>query len=50
MTASWEGETFRLDTMGWCIKAGTLVALQEVFFTRGGVWADSAALLLGQRV
>ena len=33
MTATWEGETFRLDTLGTCIKAGTLIALQEVFFT-----------------
>jgi hypothetical protein len=34
VTASWEGETFRLDTLGWCIKPGRLIALQEVFFTR----------------
>ena len=34
MTASWEGETFRLDTLGSCIKPGTLVALSEVLFTR----------------
>ena len=33
MIATWEGETFRLDTLGTCIKAGTLIALQEVFFT-----------------
>jgi hypothetical protein len=33
MTATWEGETFRLDTLGTCIKAGTLIALQGVFFT-----------------
>jgi hypothetical protein len=25
MTASWDGETFRLDTVGSCIKPGTLV-------------------------
>jgi hypothetical protein len=32
--ATWEGETFRLDTLGACIKPGTLIALQEVKFTR----------------
>ena len=26
MTATWEGETFRLDTLGTCIKAGPLIA------------------------
>ncbi len=34
MTASWDGETFRLDTLGSCIKPGTLVELSEVLFTR----------------
>jgi Transposase DDE domain len=34
VTASGEGETFRLDTLGWCIKPGRLIELQEVFFTR----------------
>jgi DDE family transposase len=33
MTASWQGETFRLDTVGWCIKPGTLVDFSEVLFT-----------------
>ena len=33
MTASWQGETFRLDTLGTCIKPGTLVAFSEVHFT-----------------
>jgi Transposase DDE domain len=33
MTASWHGETFRLDTLGACIKPGTLVAFSEVHFT-----------------
>jgi Transposase DDE domain len=32
--ATWEGETFRLDTLGACSKPGTLVALQEVQVTR----------------
>jgi Transposase DDE domain len=32
--ATWAGETFRLDTLGACIKPGTLIALQEVKFTR----------------
>ena len=33
-TAWWDGETFRLDTLGACRKPGTLVALSEVWFTR----------------
>jgi hypothetical protein len=32
--ATWEGETCRLDTLGACSKPGTLIALQEVQFTR----------------
>ncbi len=31
--ATWEGETFRLDTLGACLKPGTLIALKEVKFT-----------------
>ena len=33
LTASWEGETFRLDTLGECSKPGTLIELKEVRFT-----------------
>jgi len=33
-TAWWDGETFRLDTLGACSKPGTLVALSAVWFTR----------------
>jgi hypothetical protein len=36
LTASWDGETFRRDTLGWCIKPGTLVDLPEVFCTAEG--------------
>jgi len=32
--ATWDGETFRLDTLGACIKPGTLIALQDVQVTR----------------
>jgi len=32
--ATWEGATFRLDTLGACSKPGTLIALKEVQFTR----------------
>jgi hypothetical protein len=32
--ATWEGETFRLDTLRACSKPGTLIALREVQFTR----------------
>ena len=34
VTASWAGRTFRLDTVGWCIKPGTLVAFPEATMTR----------------
>lgn len=34
VTASWQGATFRLDTVGWCIKPGTLVAFPEAAMTR----------------
>jgi len=33
-TAWWDGETFRLDTLGACSTPGTRVALSEVGFTR----------------
>jgi hypothetical protein len=32
--ATWEGATFRLETLGACSKPGTLIALKEVQFTR----------------
>lgn len=32
--ATWEGETFRLDTLGACSKPGTLIELKEVKITR----------------
>ena len=32
--ATWEGTTFRLDTLGACSKPGTLIELKEVSFTR----------------
>jgi Transposase DDE domain len=32
--ATWDGEMFRLDTLGACSKPGTLIALQEVRITR----------------
>src|SRR5438093_10079203 len=34
--ATWEGVTFRLDTLGTCSKPGTLIELKEVKFTRDG--------------
>ena len=33
LTALWEGETFRLNTLGGCINPGTLVELPEAFLT-----------------
>jgi Transposase DDE domain len=32
--ASWEGETFRLDALGACLKPGRLIELKEVHVTR----------------
>lgn len=32
--ATWEGETFRLDALGSCLKPGRLIELQEVHCTR----------------
>ena len=32
--ATWEGEPFRLDTLGACSKPGTLIELKEVKLTR----------------
>jgi hypothetical protein len=32
--ATWEGETFRLDALGACLKPGRLIALQAVHCTR----------------
>jgi len=32
--ATWEGETFRLDALGACLKPGRLIELQEVHCTR----------------
>jgi hypothetical protein len=33
-TATWQGETFRLDVLGACIQAGRLSELKEVSITR----------------
>ncbi len=33
-TATWNGQTFRLDTLGACLKPGRLSELQDVHFTR----------------
>jgi len=33
-TATWEGETFRLDVLGACIQPGRLIELKEVYVTR----------------
>jgi len=34
VTASWDGTPFRLETVGWCSKPGTLVAFPAAFVTR----------------
>jgi Transposase DDE domain len=33
-TATWDGTTFRLDTLGACLKPGRLIELKEVHVTR----------------
>jgi hypothetical protein len=33
MTATWQGQPFRLDTVGTCLRPGRLVALSPVLFT-----------------
>jgi hypothetical protein len=33
LTATWEGLTFRLDTLGECLKPGNLIDLPEALFT-----------------
>ena len=32
--ATWEGETFRLDALGACLKPGKLIECKEVHYTR----------------
>jgi hypothetical protein len=32
--ATWEGESFRLDTLGACLQPGRLIELREVYVTR----------------
>jgi hypothetical protein len=49
-TATWEGETFRLDTLGVCLRPGRLLELQEVYVNPRGVWSHHGAVLLGQGV
>ena len=34
VTAAWDGATFRLETVGWCIKPGTLVEFPAASLTR----------------
>src|SRR5207244_381237 len=41
--ATWEGVTFRLDTLGTCSKPGTLIELKQVQFTRD---ADGPVMIL----
>src|SRR6266704_7048100 len=33
-TATWNGQTFRLATLGACLQPGRLIALQDVYGTR----------------
>jgi Transposase DDE domain len=33
-TATWDDQTFRLDTLGACLKPGRLIELKDVHFTR----------------
>lgn len=57
-TASWDGATLRLETVGWCITPGTLVEFPSAALTREAsgvkVWPilldDSSAILPLQHV
>ena len=49
-TATWEGETFRLDALGACLKPGRLIELQGGPCHTRGVWSHHGAVLLGQGV
>ena len=49
-TATWEGETFRLDVLGACLQPGRLIELKEVYDHTRGVWSHHGAVLLGQGV
>ena len=33
-TATWEGESFRLDALGTCLQPGKLIELKDVYITR----------------
>jgi hypothetical protein len=33
-TAAWDGQTFRLDTLGACLKVGRLIEVKDVYCTR----------------
>ena len=33
-TAIWDGQTFRLDTLGACLKPGRLIELKDVYCTQ----------------
>ena len=48
--ATWDGETFRLDALGACLKPGRLIELKEVLLHTRGVWSNHGAVLLGQGI
>ena len=48
--ATWEGETFRLDALGACLKPGRLIELKGGPLHPRGVWSNPGAVLLGQGV
>ena len=49
-TATWEGETFRLDVLGACLQPGRLIDVKRGLCHTRGVWPHHGAVLLGQGV
>jgi hypothetical protein len=48
--APWEGETFRLETLGACLKPGAAERAPGSASDPGGLWSSDGAQLLGEGV
>jgi hypothetical protein len=48
--ATWESETFRLDALGACLKAGQADRVKGGALHQRGVWSNPVAVLLGQGI
>ena len=49
-TATWEGETFRLDVLGACLQPGRLIESQRGLDHTRCVWSSHGAVVLGHGV